>query len=648
MSALGGVYNFNGAPVEAAFLDRLASGLKSRGPDGCRSHASHSIGLVYRPFHTTRKSGSERQPSIASNGVAVCWDGRLDNRQELLEQLSEDLLGDSTDVGLVLAAYLKWGADCLPKLIGDYAIAIWDPSIRTLFLARDPFGSRPLYYQSTGGRLVWSSLLEALLDLPGASLRVSDEYVADYFAIWHDPALTPYEGISMVEPGHVVKVANGHIESHTHWKPDTATEVRYASDEEYEDHFRHLFREGVRCRLRTNGPVWADLSGGLDSSSIVCMADQILAEGTAEATDLRTASYVEETAKSFEDGEFIPLMEQWRNRKGYHLRLSDYWLVFPEPEEKAIAAPSIALCNPGQHSALCREMRRCGARVLLSGLGGDQVLWNMRDPSPLLADLAWRWQLQELHGQIGIWSPILKETYPRVLWRNVLLPLLPRRIRGACLLGEIVPPWLNPGFTRRMRIKERSVPAADPYGFALPSQRMQSGMLLFIASFLSACSAAQSDQIDITYPFLHRPLVEFLTAIPFEQKLRPGETRSIQRRALSGLVPERVLRRKSKGGIGEFMLRGFLREGPRLKSLVTDALVCARGYVDGVRLQEELGKALHGFTGHLGMLVMTISLEMWLRSLEYGVVNAPLDYEHARRRFSVSFSSPLRGIGVGS
>ena len=644
MSALGGICNFDGAPIEEALLDRLSRGLRSRGPDGCRSYIGYSIGLVYRSFHTTRESRAEIQPLISPNGVVVvCWDGRLDNREELTRLLSDDLRGDSSDAALVLAAYLRWGADCWPRLIGDYATAIWDHSISTLLLARDPFGSRPLYYQSSGSRLVWSSLLEALLDLPGACLRVSDEYVADYFALCHDPALTPYEDISAVEPGHVVRAANGRIQSHIHWKPDPGITVCYESDEDYEDHFRHLFREAVRSRLRVDGPVWADLSGGLDSSSIVCMADQILAEGAAEATELRTASYVDD-AKSFDDGEFIPLMEQSREQKGYHLRLADYWLVFPEPKERAIVAPSAATCSPGLHAQLCREMRNCGARVLLSGLGGDQVLWNSKDPSPLLADLASLGKLKTLHDQIEIWSRVLKETYPRVLWRNVLLPLLPRKVRGACLSRDILAPWLNRKFARQMQIRDRCLLPPDPYGFALPSMRMHSSMLVFVVSTIASGEVAQSDQVDIAYPFLHRPLVEFLMTIPFEQKLRPGEIRSIQRRALDGVVPERVLRRKTKGAIGEVICRGLIRERPRVKSLFTDARVCARGYVNGARLQEALDKALHGVTSHLGMLVTTIAIEIWLRSLECGAAEAFREDASRVSQVFISYKVPEFGI----
>src|SRR5258708_4186825 len=130
MSALGGIYNFNGAPVDEKVLLALGNRLSLRGPDGGREVLFNSIGMAYRAFHTNRASRLETQPLASSGRYLLAWDGRLDNREELISQLRDDIRNDHTDVAIVMGAYLRWGADFLPRLIGDFALSLCDPQTR--------------------------------------------------------------------------------------------------------------------------------------------------------------------------------------------------------------------------------------------------------------------------------------------------------------------------------------------------------------------------------------------------------------------------------------------------------------------------------------------------------------------------------------
>ncbi|MGH9718656.1 MAG: hypothetical protein ACRD8O_00455 [Bryobacteraceae bacterium] len=121
MSAQAGVYNFDGRPVDPDLLARLALRLELRGPDGCVEYRGGPLGMVYRAFHTTKESRQETQPLVSRYGHALTWDGRLDNRRDLIAQLGASAAGATTDAGLVMAAYLRWGRACFEKLIGDFA-----------------------------------------------------------------------------------------------------------------------------------------------------------------------------------------------------------------------------------------------------------------------------------------------------------------------------------------------------------------------------------------------------------------------------------------------------------------------------------------------------------------------------------------------
>src|SRR5688500_778502 len=156
MSAIGGIYNWDKAPIDRTALVELGHGLSSRGPDGGGEFITESIGLVYRACHSNRESRLESQPLEAPTGHVLCWDGRLDNRDELIRSLRREIYGEQTDAAIVSAAYEKWGTDFLTRIIGDFALSLWDGRSQTLILARDVIGARDLYYQLSRGRIIWS------------------------------------------------------------------------------------------------------------------------------------------------------------------------------------------------------------------------------------------------------------------------------------------------------------------------------------------------------------------------------------------------------------------------------------------------------------------------------------------------------------
>ena len=320
MSAIGGIVGFNGALVDPDQLAIIRSGLDLHGPDGGGDLLQRSVAMSHRALHTNRLSRGERQPLVDTSGRILCWDGRIDNREELLESLSNEVNDQQTDAAIVMSAFAKWGVDFLQKIVGDFALSLWDPKSNTLFLARDPVGARLLYYHVNDERIVWSSRLEPLLSLSDVELDIDDEYVAGYLTAQLDPSQTPYKNIFCVQPSHLLMAHNGELCFKRFWGLDPNKEIRYRTDAEYEEHFTQLFREAIRARLRADGPVWADLSGGLDSSSIVCMADSIIEAAESEATRLETVSAVFDESPSSDERKFISKVEAKRGRVGHHFQ----------------------------------------------------------------------------------------------------------------------------------------------------------------------------------------------------------------------------------------------------------------------------------------------------------------------------------------
>jgi asparagine synthase (glutamine-hydrolysing) len=622
MSTLAGIMYFDKRKVDYQFIASLGESLSPWGPDDCQNVRLGSLAMVHRAFHTTPESKLEMQPVLSEFGHCLTWDGRLDNRKELIHLLGDSVTENHTDATIVLGAYLKWGLGFLSRLVGDYAFALWDPITQMLHLARDPIGTRTLYYHTNHARIFWSSILESILNLGEVPLKIDDEYIADYLAIYQPrPHLTPYKNIYAVEPGKVVTVHNGNIKIQKYWDIDVHHEIRHKNDAEYEEHFLHLFKEAIHCRLRAEGPVYAELSGGLDSSSIVCMADKLMAEGETEASNLTTVSYLTKSALEADEGKYINYLERKLGKKGVHLYQDPYYLHLASPNGHFRSKPTTALCSHGRTDELCSEMSKNRARVLLSGLGGDQVLWSTPDPSPELSDLLYQAKLMQLHRRLRVWSPALKKPYIHVFWREALLPLLPENIRSRYRNVMKPPEWLNSKFVRRLNIPDRNPSPPDLLGFPLPGGRIRSSKLMYIITDICEGYYRDLKTIEIRYPFLHLPLVKFLLLVPFEQQLKPGETRSLQRRALRTVAPEKLLRRKGKGTISDDVYNGIVREWPKIEKLFVDARVCSREYVDFAALRSAFNTARHAGIIGCPQLLQTLSLEIWLRSVEhhYGI-----------------------------
>ncbi len=617
MSALGGIYYFDNRPVDRSPLISLGEKLSSHGPDGGSEVVSGSIGMAYRAFHTNRESRLEKQPLVSREGHILTWDGRLDNREEMISLLRQELNGDQTDVAITMAAYLKLGIDFLPRLIGDFALALWDPRTRTLLLARDAVGPRPLYYHANAERIIWSSELMPLLDLAGIELEVNDEYIAGYLTRGPEPDLTPYKNIYAVHPGHTVIAQNGRLRAQRFWGLDPTHEIRYQTDGEYEEHFRQLFREAVRCRLRADGPVCINLSGGFDSSAIVCMADEIFESGAAEASRIETISHVYDEAVSSDERKFIRCVEEKRGRNGRHLSDIDYPPLASFPDKSLHSFPDFFDCFVDLLRGTCEAMHEDGARVLLTGHGGDEMLCSNPNPAPELGNLLVRRQLLHLHRSLKIWSATSKKPYLALLWRDGIVPLLPTKLKVLFKPVVKLPSWFNERFVARMNLHERHLGIPDVFGFELPSGRDQAAGFLSIMRVIAKASYRARGRIEVSHPYLHRPLVEYLQAIPCVQRVRPGESRSLMRRALRDLLPENILKRQSKKGPKEALFRAVEGQWLRLQPVFEEARVCAYGYMDATALQAALERARHGCETHSFAVVQSISLEFWLRALEH-------------------------------
>jgi asparagine synthase (glutamine-hydrolysing) len=624
LSAQGGIWHPDGRPIEQSFLDTIRHRLEMQGPDGGADWQEPGFLMAHRAFHTDRNSRLVLQPYCSSNGHVLTWSGRLDNREDLLYQLRGSLIDEETpDVALVMAAWLKFGRECFAKLVGEWALALYDSADRAVYLARDYVGTRPLFYYTAPNLLLWCSELSAAVELVAKATRskpeLNEDYIAGYLAFHPTKDCTPFASVHPVAPGHFVTLQPSLLRSSRYWSIDRSQEIRYGSDRDYEEHFSLLLREAVRCRLRSDRPVFSQLSGGLDSSTIVCLADEILQTQDAETNDLRTISFVFDRAGETDEREFSVIIKEKTGRTGYDIPEDDHPARFPDPNEIPCNFPSASALLAGLEEAQWTVMHRAGGRVLLTGECGDELLGNIEVPDPQLADLMWDGDFRCLHIQIRQWSTVLNEPYYKLLWRATRL-LCTNQLHMVTGTGAELGPWLSPTYIKQMNLRERARGLPDPFAFSRPGARDRSESFEAATANVAQTWSWPDRPIEQAYPFLHRPLVEFLQSIPSSQILRPGERRSLMRRSVRRLLPERVRNRRTKRNWDGVYCRALLRDWGRLQRFFKDQMILAdRRYVIPARLRASIQRARHGAETITFPLWKAIYLELWLRAYETNV-----------------------------
>ncbi len=610
MSVQFGRWNFDGRPVDPDYLQRAKALLAPYGPDDSGSYFNGNIGILYHAFHTTKESRRETQPYIAPPGAVITWDGRLDNRADLIRELGGFLTISSTDVSVVAAAYERWGTDSFARLLGDWALSIWNLRDRSLILAKDAIGTRQLYYSLKKYEVSWSSILDPLVLLAGKTFALQEEYIAGWLSFFPATHLTPYVGIHSVPPCSSVLIREGKHAVSKYWDFDPNRAIRYRTDAEYEEHFRAAFAETVRRRLRSDSPILAELSGGMDSSSIVCMADSLIARGATETQRLDTISYYDDSEPNWNERPFFTKVEEKRGRTGCHVDAKSQEVFDLGGGTRRFSATPAVGCLSGATKQVAAYMATQGSRVVLSGIGGDEVLGGVPTPIPELTDLLTRAHFKEFGRKLKVWSLNKRKPWSQLCF-DTLRGLLPPSVVG--VPRYLRPPsWLHRAFVRRNGSALTGYPSRVKLFGPLPTFQENISTLEVLRRQLGCAALSPTLLHERRYPYLDRDFLEFAYGLPRTQLLRPGQRRSLMRRALIGIVPDEVLNRRRKA----FLVRPPIAVTPRQRPDRTGAsrqmISVALGIIDAEGLSQILNKANHGLEIPIVPLMRTLALESWL------------------------------------
>ena len=613
MSIIFGIRRPFGQRVEPAELLQFASATERYAPDGTRVHAFANLGMCFQAYCTHQRSQLDSQPASDPLGNVLLFDGRIDNYIELKDELA---IGnsDASDPLIVLRAFERWGAECFARFTGDWALALWSATDQVLYLARDHAGTRTLYFHNEMGTLRWATHLDTFF-AHREQYRLEEQFAACFLSGRPARELTPYQDISAVPPGHYLAFRDHAFTKHAHWKWGAGTQIRYRSDTEYEEHFLALFQQAVKRRTGPGAPILAELSGGMDSTSIVCMSDHIRQSQGASSSDLLdTISYYDSSEPGWNEKPYFSITETRRGKAGIHLQTSMLSRTF-EPcnlSQGCYLLPGADSVTIEQERTLVKAIGERGYRVILAGNGGDEVLGGVPTPMPELADLLHSFQLLRFFRQAMEWS-----IYQRApIAHNILGAFgFLRNLYRPQLSGGEFPSWIDERLRQiAMQIAQRSTLRRTPLS-GRPSQLSSERVSFSTIEALPHRSPGVLTRFEYRYPYLDRDLLRFLTLIPREQLVRPGRRRSLMRRALATIVPAEILERRQKAYLSRTPPVALMNARSTLMNLFSDPIIARLGMIKQASFAQALdlvtsGRDVHEWPG----VMRVVFFEIWLRS----------------------------------
>lgn len=584
MSGITGLYYSDGRVVDPAIVDRMTAAIDHRGPDGRGVRTRGSAGFGHQLLTATPESFYLDAP-VASDPMLLTADVRLDNRGALLRTL--DVSGRPEripDSELLLAAYDRWGQQCTDHLLGAYAFAVWDGGRQRLFAARDHIGVKPFYYYYSDDVFTFGSEIKALLEVPEVSRRLNEIRVGNYLVANFDEVSTFYEGVNRLPPAHAMTVSTSGMEMWEYWSLDPTRSIDLPSDNAYAERFEELFVEAVRCRLRSRHPVGCMLSGGLDSSSIACVAEAHLSD------PLDTFSVVFPSVPESDEREYIRSVLESGAFEPHFVRgddmspLGDIQQVVRHQDEP-FYAPNLYL-----HRAMYREAKQRGVGIILDGIDGDTTISHGFGH---LTDLIRSGNVARFASEVRRLSSNKERSERELIVRYGVEPLTPAPLTH---MFKWISGMRNPNENERMAVVDDDFATAVDLPYRIEEFQTETVVAptterrrhyeditspLVPFALEVADRAAAEFQVEPRYPYFDRRLVEFCLGLPGDQKLRQGATRYIAHESLKDVLPGDVYSRQKKSHLSpgfSHALRSL--EADRMKRTVLESLAPSCEYVD--------------------------------------------------------------------
>ncbi|MHB8719047.1 MAG: asparagine synthase (glutamine-hydrolyzing) [Candidatus Dormibacteria bacterium] len=598
-----GIAGFTGNDRE--LLGRMLDSMVHRGPDGAGMEVNQHVCIGMRRLAIVDIDGGN-QPLYSDDGaLALINNGEIYNAPELRAELQASghrFTTDHSDTEVILRGYEEWGQDVVVHLVGMFAFALWDGRRGELFLGRDRLGIKPLYYVARGAQVAFASEIKALFQDPTIPRRPNTPVVQRFllFRVHDNGEETFFDGVKRLLPAHTMTIdATGITAIHRYWDPEVNLDFSGSrSNDSYAEEFAALFEKVVQRHLLSDVSLGVPLSGGLDSSGVVCTVADLMRRGSDVHTGGQLYSFSAlYPGQSIDESEYIHVVEEFARtiphyaypkRDEFWNEISD-WIWYQE-EPTIASAPYAYYCVyrlASQH-----------VKVMLSGNGGDELL----------------------AGYIPYFRTYLTSARDQHRWFAAAREL----VRGADLyrpyLGEAIRSRLPGGGGMLSMRPLLSAPPGSlaPLDFSADrnlNRRLAQDVLQYSTPNLLRYEDKNSMafSVEARVPFLDHELVEYIFSLPIDQKIDGGWNRAVYRRAMRGRIPEKNRRRRSKIGFTN-PERDWIREySPQMRAIFDSPECRSRGLYDNDRLVHDLDAWLRGARGDPLIFWRTMVTELWMQ-----------------------------------
>ncbi|MGA7732321.1 MAG: asparagine synthase (glutamine-hydrolyzing) [Chloroflexia bacterium] len=624
MCGIAGIYNTDGQPADRGVLARMSGAIAHRGPDGEHFFFDDEAGagIAHRALRIIDLSDAAKQPMTNEDGsLQLIFNGEIYNYIELRPVLEArgHRFSSHSDSETILHAYEEWGPESLHRFNGMFAFALWDSRRRTLFIARDRAGVKPLYYRWHNGTLVFASEIKALLQHPDITPEPHMPAITEYMsAMYTTGEHTWFRGINKLLPGHYVLVTPESLTVRQWWDLTTEEdELGARSERYYIDMARELLEDSVRLRLRSDVPLGSHLSGGLDSSAIVALLSQQL--GTA-GERLRTFSGAFAEGEEYDERRYIHAVA-----RRYH---TDHRETLPTAADlprlldkitwhmdEPAAGPGILL-----QWAVCKLTRESGVIVVNGGQGGDEAWGGYFGYIPAYL----RTLITQARRHPTLAPELVRDALTllrRPHLRASLTNALRSGRRGRLHAETTVGPWAGDRFADdNYELRITNYDSNNKSAFRIPHSALAAVMRYDLKWYLPALLQVE-DRTSMAFglesraPLLDYRLLEHAASVPGPLRMKGLRMKHILREATADLLPKSVYRRTDKKGMPTPIAPWFRDQlAPWLRSTLTSPETAATGLFSEHYINKAIQQHLSGQKDRSHDLWKLLSVLSWWRT----------------------------------
>lgn len=622
MSAITAIFYRTGKNIEPEIINQMTTKLSHRGPDDSGVWCEGPMGLGHQMLWTTPESVNEKLPFFEEDtGLIITADARIDNRNELSKLLGVEDHDNIPDTYFILRAYEKWKEKCPEYLLGDFAFVIWDPNNETLFCARDHMGVKPFYYYLSDNLFVCASELKAFFDIPQIKLKLNEEKIGLFLMEIEDNKSTFYKNIYSLTPAHSVTITKDQNKFRKYWELDPDLKISLNSEDEYIATFLKIFEESINCRLRSEFSIGFDLSGGLDSSSIVCMVKHLITKQAIKLKKINTFSFVSSKSKNNSEYNYIKKVTNMDNIVPNFIPndtiglLKDFKTILDYQDQPFYSPFLVNMWN------LCKKIHENEVRIQLRGTGGDAVISY---GTFYFRELAVNFKWITLMNEIRNYSKITKSNSFQIIL-DIIFSLIPDKIKNLGTSNK----ERRPGTTILEKEFAKKIDAEqilnrlfwEPVSEANSYKKYHH---FIINRFSDLYELEEMDNIfakhniEPRYPFLDKRLIEFCYSLPTDMKVKFGWSRYILRIAMDGILPQEIQWRPFKAEANNIYQNNFLiNEKKEIERIINEKSEIIANYVNLEKIQTIQKKFNQGiYNNNLLYIWLVTQLSLWLQYIK--------------------------------